>query len=125
MEPTNETGPSDGDKKIETENKQSFDEMYRTMLKRDQDQYDNELKAKATQDFESVRKLGFATQKEVSESVEKFFGKFAEELRKMREENTQLREWVMRAKAQGLNSGRLDDAKDKKLEVNPFSPAFI
>jgi len=105
MEPTNEPSPADGDKKVEQQVATNFDEMYKQILKKEQDEHDNKLRTDATQEYEKVRNLGFATKKDIEETI----GKFAAEVKTLREENDKLREWVMRAKARGLAGGATDD----------------
>ena len=109
MEPTNEPSPADGDKKIEETTKLNFDKIYEEQLKREQEALESKLRGDATAKFDEVRKLGFATNKDIDAKIEGIFGKFVSEVQGLREENTKLREWVMRAKAQGLNSGAMDD----------------
>lgn len=116
MEPTNEPGPTQGDAKIENNVKNDFDRAYDELLKKEQEALETRMRNESTQNYEKVRALGFATKKDIEEQVRGMFGKFVEETEKIREENRQLREWVMRAKAQGLNSGVTEDKpKDENL----------
>ena len=105
----NEPGPSQADNKIEEQTKKSFDDVYRELLKNEQEKMESEIRGRTTLDFDNVRKLGFATTKDIDEKIEGIFGKFVQEVQQLRDENVKLREWVMRAKAQGLNSGKLDE----------------
>lgn len=106
-----------GEQKIEQQITQNFDAQYQELLKKDQEAIEAKLRGEATQKFDEVRKLGFATTKDVDDKIQAIFGKFVSELQALREENTKLREWVMRAKAQGLNTGRLDEEIPREESV--------
>ena len=110
MEPTNEPGPAQGDAKLEQNTQVDFDKAYQELLKKEQESMESRVRGDATAKFDEVRKLGFATKTDIDEYVKGIFGKFVSEVEGLREENTKLREWVMRAKAQGLNSGTTEDA---------------
>lgn len=116
MEPTNEPSPADGDRKLEQQTHENFDKSYQELLKKEQEAIEAKLKGEATQKFDEVRKLGFATSADVDKKVENIFGKFVEEVKGLRDENAKLREWVMRAKMQGLNSG-VGDEKPKEDDL--------
>src|SRR3990167_8515570 len=111
MEPTNEPGPADGQAKMEAEVKNDVDAQYQELLKKEQESLEEKFRGDATAKYEEVRKLGFATKKDIDQYVQGVFGKFFTEMQTMREENTKLREWVMRAKAHGLNSGITDESQ--------------
>ncbi len=112
MEPTNEPGPAQGNRKLEAAVDGSLERDYQEYQKKEQErvavEMQNEAKL-AAEKFADIQKLGFLTKKDIEEHDKNLFGKFVSELEAMRQENVKLREWVMRAKAQGLNSGATDD----------------
>ena len=110
MEQTNEPGPADGQAKREQATHDNIEKSYQDLLKKDQEAMEAKLRGDATTRFDEVRQLGFATEKDIDRKIEGIFGKFTEEVKNLRDENTKLREWVMRAKAQGLNSGATEES---------------
>src|SRR3990167_7297240 len=124
MEPTNEPGPADGQAKMEAQVKNDVDAQYQELLKREQEALEEKFKGDATAKYEEVRKLGFATKKDIDQYVQGMFGKFFEEIKTMREENTKLREWVMRAKAHGLNSGAMEDTQPSDNPMKKWKPSW-
>lgn len=122
--PTNEPGPADGDKKIEEKTAKSYDDMYSELLRKDQEKLEKLMTERSTQDFDSVRKLGFVTNKDVDSKIEAIFGKFVSEVQTLRDENTKLREWVMRAKAQGLNSGATEEDRREESALKSWERPF-
>lgn len=120
-----ETGPATMDRKIEEQTKKSFDDAYSEFLKKEQEKAESEMKGRAVAQFDEVRKLGFATAKDIDDKIEIIFSKFIKEVEQMREENVKLREWVMRAKAQGLNTGKLEEERPIESVLKSFERPFL
>lgn len=118
-------GPTDAAKKQEQEVKKSYDELYSELLKKEQTRLDAETESRATLEFDRVRSLGFTTQKDVDTKIEAIFSKFVNEVKNLREENTKLREWVMKAKAQGLNVGKLEEETKEESVLKAWERPFI
>jgi len=94
--------------------------QYANVLAQEQKRQEAGTHMEAAKEFDKVRTLGFATKKDLDEQMKTSIQPIVEELQKMRQENTELREFVLRAKAQGLNTGKLD--KDiKKEKPNPLT----
>lgn len=109
MSVENEPGPAQGQQKIEDQVHNDIEKEYQQVLKREQEAMEAKMRGDTTARYEEVRKLGFATKQDLEENIKGFFGKFMEAQEKQAREFAQLREWVMRAKAQGLNAGATDD----------------
>ena len=124
MEPTNEPSPADGDRKIEQQTHENFDKSYQDLLRKEQEAIETKLRGEATHKFDEVRKLGFATSADVDKKVEAIFGKFVDEVKGLRDENAKLREWVMRAKMQGLNSGTTEDKPKESDTMKKWRPTW-
>ena len=124
MESTNEPAPADGQRKLEQQTHDNIEQSYQELLKKDQDAMSAKLQGEATAKFDEVRRLGFATNDDIKKQVEGVYGKFIEEVKTLREENTKLREWVMRAKAQGLNSGVTEDSTPQNTLRDKFKPRW-
>ena len=107
----NEPSMADGQRKIEDQTHDNINKSYNDFLKKEQEALDAKLKGEATARFDEVRKLGFSTQKDVETQIQGIFGKFVTQLEDIKKENAALREWVMRAKVQGLNAGAVEDQK--------------
>ena len=123
---TNEPGPAEGDKKIEQNVVNNFDKQYAEMLKKEQEALESKQRGETALQFDNVRKLGFATKADMDESIKGIFGKFVSELEAMRQENTKLREWVMRAKAQGLTGSALEQSQDQPdSQLKEFERPFF
>lgn len=120
MEPTNETTPAEGDSKIEKGVYESFDKSYHDLLKKDQDAIEATMKKEAIEQFENVRKLGFATKSDIEDALKGKFEAFISEIQAIRKENTEFREWAMRAKSRGMHGDALDDQpkKDNNLRAH-------
>lgn len=95
-------------KQAQQAERQSIDSQYSEFMKKEQERVNAEMQSKAAQDFDAVRKLGFATQKDIQDSVESYFNRFVKGIEEIKEEQLKLREWVMRAKMQGLTSDKLE-----------------
>jgi hypothetical protein len=124
MEPMNEPSPADGDRKLEQQTHENFDKAYQDLLSKEQEAMESKLRGEATQKFDEVRQLGFATATDVDKKIGVIFGKFFSEMEKMRDENTKLREWVMRARMQGLNSGAGDEKKKEPSVLDKYRRPF-
>jgi len=120
MERTNEPSPADGDRKIENNVKVNFDQKYDELLKKEQEAMESKITGEATVEFDKVRKLGFATKSDIDSHVKGIFGKFVSEIEAMRQENLKLREWVMRAKMHGLNSGATEENKKEENRLKAY-----
>jgi hypothetical protein len=124
MEANEEVAKVAGADKIDVQNiTNNFDKQYEEMLKKEQEVQESKIRGEATMQFDNVRKLGFATKSDVDESIKGIFGKFVSEIEAMRKQNTELREWVMRAKQQGLTSGALDQKNDN--EVSDYLKPYL
>lgn len=121
----NEPSPLAGDRKADEQSAVNFDTQYQDMLKQEQEKLEAEAKGRAAHEFDNVRKLGFATTKDIDERIQGIFGKFVSQMEEMKAENTKLREWVMRAKAQGLNSGRVDEQVAPKSAMSEWERPFM
>src|SRR3990167_6025890 len=98
---------------------------YRELLKKEQEAQQAREQGETAVKFDNVRKLGFATKTDIDDTVKGIFGKFASENEAMRKEITALREFVLQAKARGLNSGVLDQPTGKEASLlDKFKPAF-
>ena len=119
MDVMNNPDPAEGDKKIE----RSVQESYEKIAKEEQEHKDFEMKKAAIDEFEKMHRFGFVTNKDIELAVEGRVGKLLEaqteltnQLTEMKKENMALREFVLRAKAQGLNSGKLEPEKGTPAE---------
>ena len=101
-----------------------FDQEYENQLKKDQDAYDSQLRGESVQKFDEVRKLGFATHKDIEKMLNDTHGKYIDEVKALKDELTKFKEWVMRAKAHGLTGGALDQ-KDESNEVSDYLKPFM
>ena len=122
---SNDPSPGQGEKKIEEEVKKSYDQLYADILKKDQEADDAKKRGDATLEFDKVRKLGFATSKDIDDRIEAVFGKMIQKIDNLENDNTKLREWVMRAKAQGLNTGKLEENTQENELLKSWERPFM
>jgi hypothetical protein len=123
MEPNEEISKIAGADKADTQNVQKdLDAQYSDMLKKEQERIEAEKRGITALEFDKFRGLGFATKQDIDESIKGIFGKMVSELEAQKKQNTELREWVMRAKAQGLTGGSLDQKSDNDVSdyLKPF-----
>ena len=80
---------------------------YDRIVKEESDKQQAEVESAAAQRFEEVRRLGFATKKDIEEFVAA--QKEKSDTEQLRRDFTELREFVLRAKARGLNTGKNEE----------------
>lgn len=116
MEPLTgeETGPVTAGRKLEDQIHQSTTDFYENLLKQEQEAAEAKRREETTLQFDTVRKLGFATAKDVDEKLQGIVKSIATELENIKQENLKMREFIVRMRAQGaglpqgMNSGALD-----------------
>lgn len=119
---SNEPGPADADRKIEQNVKNSYDDVYHEMMKKEDEAKDAAAAAK----FDDIRKLGFSTKKDIDESLQSMFTKFMDNQNKTDEKFKKLEEWVMRKviQANPANSGKLDDPQDEPSPMKSWERSW-
>jgi hypothetical protein len=103
---------------------QETDQHYQEWLKQDQERVLAEETSKKNMEFDKVRQLGFVTKQDIDKNIEQYYGKFMEQVNKLVEENTKLREMVYRARAQGMNGGATDSTAVQQADNNTIANRF-
>jgi len=99
----NEPDLKTGDQKIEASIRKTNEQIYNEMVKREQAKVDEEAKLRVdTEVEERMRKMGFATPKDVESRIAEFYRPIQEEMQKMRTDMEQFIEKIARARVQGV-----------------------
>src|SRR3990167_5447203 len=80
---------------------------YDRIVKEEADKQQAEVESAAAQEFDKVRRLGFVTKKDLEEMIAAW--KEKSETETLRKDFTELREFVLRAKVRGLNTGKVEE----------------
>lgn len=106
--------PASLDKKLE----QQTHELYDNYLKAEAEKEKAAIESEAAKRFDDVRRLGFLTKDDVAAFQNQTTTQLNTEVENLKKEIVALREFIFRAKAQGLNSGALDQPKNDNSELD-------
>ena len=112
--------PSDAEKQREAQITTDIEKRYQDVLRKEQDAYEAKLRGEATQRFDDVRKLGFATRADIDEALKSM----ANELAQLRQEHQKDLEMLLRARAQGINVGQLEGQQQPKDTLADYKSAW-
>ena len=108
--------------------RQSSEQIYNEMVKKEQSKLDEEFRKKAQDQFDPIRKMGFATTGDVETYVQASEKKITEMLEQDRIERNEFLEKLARARAQGaFNIPEKTDQTDMPQVYNnrPFLKEMI
>jgi hypothetical protein len=103
--------------KLDQQLKTGVEKQYQDFLKQEQDRISAQQQAAGAVKFDEFRQLGFATKNDIEQQVNAYYGRFVEKLEQMEKDNAELRQFVLRAKMQGFNSGQTDDTHIERNEI--------
>lgn len=98
----NEPSPGQLDKKLSD----TIEEQYTKMVQEEKDARDAEIQKAAVTDFlEKIKKLGFVPREDVEKTVTESVKAFQSQIDEIKKDFAELKEFSLRAKARGQNSG--------------------
>lgn len=107
-----EAGPAAAGKKIEQQVQKSFEDTFNEIMQQDQEAKEQELRVQ----YDSIKKHGFITQKEMDEKIDSVAKTFVQEIKKLHDENLKLLEAFKKGRSRGISGGALDQEQQQQEE---------